>query len=539
MKKSVLYTFGALLSASLLTGCLEETFPTNVVTSDQLSESTKAAEATLQGMAAQMSVFNVLNRSTNNEVHADYGYTSIMRIRDVMTADLAVAESNYDQYNRWETNVYMGPDWYYCQLIWSTYYRSILTANASLSGFPADASSQAILGYRGVALAQRAALYLDLARMYEYLPTDVTSSITADGNDILGLTVPIVTENTDQKAATDNPRVSHAKMSEFILGDLDEAETLISYAPSSSKTLPTLGVVYGLKARLYMWDENYAKAAEYARKAIDLGKYSPVTAEQWLDRATGFNTFNQSWMWGTQLTKEDDAVQTGICNWVAMSANEATYGYTGAGVFNMISKELYDKMSDNDFRKLSYKAPEGSPLSGKEPYIEDEESVWPDMPTYSSLKFRPGQGDILNYLTGNVVATPIMRIEEMYFIEAEAVAHSNPTGGKDLLEAFVTAYRDPSYVCAATDAEGVLEACFDQKRIELWGEGIMYFDYKRLNKSVTRAYEGTNYKPATRFNTNGRPAWMNICIVRNELQNNPALQGWNNPDPSDLYTAIK
>jgi hypothetical protein len=30
-----------------------------------------------------------------------------------------------------------------------------------------------------------------------------------------------------------------------------------------------------------------------------------------------------------------------------------------------------------------------------------------------------------------------------------------------------------------------------QKRIEFWGEGIIYWDYKRLELSVTRGYSGT------------------------------------------------
>ena len=30
---------------------------------------------------------------------------------------------------------------------------------------------------------------------------------------------------------------------------------------------------------------------------------------------------------------------------------------------------------------------------------------------------------------------------------------------------------------------------------------------------------------------------MNFCIVRSEISNNNALQGWNNPDPSDCYTS--
>ena len=40
-----------------------------------------------------------------------------------------------------------------------------------------------------------------------------------------------------------------------------------------------------------------------------------------------------------------------------------------------------------------------------------------------------------------------------------------------------------------------------QKRIEFWGEGIIYWDYKRLELSVTRGYSGTNCPVGYRMNS--------------------------------------
>ena len=74
-----------------------------------------------------------------------------------------------------------------------------------------------------------------------------------------------------------------------------------------------------------------------------------------------------------------------------------------------------------------------------------------------------------------------------------------------------------------------------QKRVELLGEGLSFFDYKRLDMDVTRNYEGTNVDSKRAFNTTGRPAWMNFCIVITEKNNNAALKGFENDDPSGLY----
>ena len=74
-----------------------------------------------------------------------------------------------------------------------------------------------------------------------------------------------------------------------------------------------------------------------------------------------------------------------------------------------------------------------------------------------------------------------------------------------------------------------------QKRVELWGEGLSFFDIKRLNYPVTRGYAGTNHIEEARFNTTTRPAWMNYVIVRTEEDGNAGVRGYNNPDPTGLY----
>ena len=153
------------------------------------------------------------------------------------------------------------------------------------------------------------------------------------------------------------------------------------------------------------------------------------------------------------------------------------------------------------------------------------------------MKFRPGSGDTDDYSTGCSAAIPVMRVEEMYFIEAEAAAHQNAARGVTLLTNFMKQYRDPSYVCTVSATDAVVEEIVFQKRVELWGEGQTFFDIKRLNMSVTRGYNGTNWQDTQSIlNTNGRPAWMNFVMVRSEQNNNEALVNHNNPDPSDKYT---
>lgn len=542
--KSIL---AAALVAPALTGCIDETFPTDGVTLGQLSANDNAVEALVWAMPAWL---NNLGTVDSNE-HYDWGYGSIMHIRDVMTGDFVCPTVGYNWYQRWGTVINVGESYLSTQFIWNWYTQQVLTTNKVIGGIEADTDSPTRRSFLGYGHAFRAFVYMDMARFYEFLPNNAVSSVNADGNDVKYLTVPIVTELTTEEEAGNNPRADHPTMFNFILSDLQKAEGYFSENSDGrlSKALPDLSVVYGLYARLYMWEAGYqeettgdkslyATAAEYARKAITQSGCTPLNEAEWTNTATGFNDMSSnSWMWGMQYMKEDRVVTSGILNWTSWMSNETDYGYAIAGAFAMIDASLYNSINDRDFRKLSYVAPEGSVLSGRETFVS--EHFKPQLGEYCSLKFRPGSGNYIDPKVGSACAVPLMRVEEMYFIEAEAKAHANPADGKALLESFMQQNRYASYRCNASSEEDVIEEIILQKRIELWGEGQSFFDIKRLNMSVIRAYDGSNYSPAQRYNTNGRPAWMNFCIVRSEGNNNKGVVGYNNPSPEGAYVAIK
>lgn len=83
----------------------------------------------------------------------------------------------------------------------------------------------------------------------------------------------------------------------------------------------------------------------------------------------------------------------------------------------------------------------------------------------------------------------MMRVEEMYLIEAEATAHYDAATGKSLLQSFM-ANRDPAYTVPA--ANDLIDEIIFQKRIEFWGEGVIFYDLKRLNIGMHNGDTGTN-----------------------------------------------
>lgn len=537
MKNINKYIFGlgmAAVATVSLSSCADETMPTSGATQEQVEASSAAIEGAVNGIAAY---FNNYSSSWAGTGHWAFAYGAMMCIRDRQTADLAMAESNYDQWWPWEENRHQGDGYVFSQYIWNYYYGLVNTTNVAIGSTDIENATDEQKGFLGAAYAFRALAYLDLARLYEYLPCTGTSNINADGNDVLHLTVPIVTDKTTEAECRNNPRATREEMAEFILSDLDKAEACTPYlTDDANNSRPDLAVVYGLKARCYMWLENYPKAEEYARKAIDEFGGRPMTEDECLDPTVGFNDISK-WMLGSTLTSEDNLVQTGIINWVSHMSNQTTYGYAsideGMPVC-MIDRAMYDRISDTDFRKYEFQAPAGSFIADKNRYIPGTEAACKKyLPDYTALKFRPAQGNIDTYTIGSATSYPLMRVEEMYFIEAEAAAHQEPARGAQLVSDFMQTYRDPEYTCTATSKDDVVEEIVFQKRVELWGEGLSFFDIKRLDLGITRGYPGTNFYDGTRYNTLGRPAWMNYCIVRTEANNNEGVRGYNNPDPTD------
>lgn len=539
MKKILSYGMSLAMMATVsfsATSCIEETVPTNGFTEEQIKGSEKATEALLWGMPAKLNDINMFGDSRG----FDWGYGSIMHIRDRQSGDCTRPYAGgYDWFARYEYNLYMGENSIFTQYLWNSYYKYVQSANEMIKAVPDEANvSDAVKGMKGAGYAFRAMLYLDMARCWEYLPTDATSNINADGNDVLHLTVPIIDENSTEESIKNNPRVTREKMAEFILGDLKKAEELIPNLEPSSRTLPHLDCVYGLLARYYMWLEDYPKAYEYASKAINETNTTPITEDQGLSKTSGFNDLSK-WMWGIQQVKENSSVQSGILNWTGWMSPETTFGYANAGPYAIIDSKLYSSISKTDWRKKLYSP--GTLDKNYEWYqtyaadLENMNISYDKWPSCVAIKFRPANGAVGDPNIGAASAYPLMRVEEMYFIKIEAAAHSDAEEGKEELVDFMKEYRDPSYKCTATSQADIIKEIVLQKRIELWGEGQSFFDIKRLDYAVNNAYKGTNHPTSGQLVTTRRPAWMNWVIVLTEQNNNAALVGWNNPDPTGKY----
>ncbi|MCD8313330.1 MAG: RagB/SusD family nutrient uptake outer membrane protein [Bacteroidales bacterium] len=526
MKKTI-YIFIAVvaLAALTLTGCIKETFPMNAyATTEQIGASASALEASVNGIPSQMAQGYLIYGYQAYEY--DMGFPALMLEWSEALGDLyPLGNPDYDHYQSWNTCLSMGPSTARTYVPYVTLYMFAKSANDIIGAVDIEDedTSDEMKGYAGIAYATRAFTYYNLLTMYE--PVE---NVYTDVSNILGLTVPIVTDETTGEEGMDNPRATHDDLVELILSDCDKAEECFANWTPSSRLFPGLAVAYAVKARTYMWDEQWANAATYARKAIDESG-APMTKAQLTDVNTAFNTATPGWLWYIHYDAEN---MGNLCNWIGWICAEADWGYaslTGPG----IDKSLYDKISDTDYRKTQFVDPDKYDYYDYESVVTDWDFI-AECPDYTSLKFRCVGGDWENYTVGGIADVPVIRVEEMYLIEAEAKGRSQSvSAGVSALNEFMQSYRDPSYNCTAASVDDLASAVLDQMRIEFWGEGTAFATAKRLKPDVIQSYAGTN-APGDSFllNLHGiKPNW-NFCIPDSEVQANKGLIGFESPDPS-------
>lgn len=556
MKKKNIFRAGvalATLSTLSLGSCLEDTLPYGgTVVAEQVMTTPSAAKSLVAGMPAY------LNVPSGAGSHWDFGYGTWMHVRDLMVDDVLRSSANYNHLAGYAELKYFSREYRLNQLPWNWFTKGINTANNVLRAIDPEKALDQQKGYYAVALAYRAMYYIELMGQYEWMPSAAQpQGISPEGNNIEGLTVPITTEKTTEAEAKATPRATRQQMLEFLEKDLKKALEWIDYyqadaaagstegenkdqaqtSSSAGKNMPQKDAVYGLLARLYLWVENYPEAARYARLAIDAphNNVKVLTEAEALNTNTGNNNAGANhWMWAVLQTKE--SLNGNLINWTSWLCNEFDPGYCAIDATPIaIDAKMYARISDTDWRKKQWKAPKGGKLEGATPWIKAK--IGEQMPAYASVKFRPAQGNTELWSTACVVDYPLMRIEEMYFIEAEAVAHTDPARGMQLLKTFMTTYRDPQYQSTATSKEDVIDEIFFQKRVELWGEGRVFFDWKRLNYGINRGYPGTNHLQDERYNIEGRPRWFSWQFVRTEEETNQKLRGFNNPNSdATVYT---
>ena len=213
MKNIIIRLFAVLAAVTIAAGCIEETFPTgSTITSEQLDASPNALQYLVNGIPSAMMASGTAGYASSYGYHADFGLPAIHLMTESMLEDFTISgQLGYFWLGAFFQNVAMGADYIYCAYFWDCYYAWIKLANdviarglAAIDAAEAEGvePDQTVISALGQAYTYRAMCYLDLARLYE--PKD--NKIAPIGDNIKGLTVPIVTEDTTEEMANNNPR---------------------------------------------------------------------------------------------------------------------------------------------------------------------------------------------------------------------------------------------------------------------------------------------------------------------------------------------
>ncbi len=479
---------------------------------------------------------------TEYGTHQDYGWGSMMLVLDARGMDMPSVLNNY----QWSTAAYTYQDWggrYYNNLYyWAYNYDTIHSANLVLGSITAESTEPELLYYRAQALTFRAFSYFNLAQMYAF-------TYAKDPN---AACVPIILDtNMDDVATNGCARSTVAEVYNQVNADLTEAIADFITAEKAgitrdtmseaavAKTFANTAVAYGLRARADLFRCDYTSAVADAQAAIEAAAADGMEPYTRTEVAVpAFTTLNaRSYIWGMYADSSLNRYK-GVANWASMVTGWQTNGYTGGDTYRCINKALYATIPSSDVRKGWWLDGNGNaPSSLPAAYANYVKSGYKDdgnveFPPYAQLKFgAPGDAPVAS----GAVDQPLLRVEELYYILAEAQGATSVATGAQTLNTFVKTYRDTGYNFTAASFEALRDEIWRQRRIEFWGEGLAYWDLMRLQKGVDR--RGGGFDPTVVFNIEPTNTVLLFDIPQPEVQRNPLVgEGTNGssvPEPVD------
>lgn len=523
-------------AGALLAACNDlDQLPTGgTATESQKEENVKLnpelASAAVNSLPNQVNSF-----MTEFETHIDFGWGSMMLMTDMRGIDMSSNVSNYQHYSAAMEMSDFGGRYYDNLYYWNYSFNTVRSANMVIASIPADTDNQLLMYYRANGLAFRAFAYFNLAQMYQF-------TYAKDPN---ALCVPIILDTNMNETATNGcARSTVSQVYTQIIDDLTESISLFEAAAKSTedhpegvtrenqanttnivKTFANATVAYGLRARAHLFSLKYKEAADDAQKAIDLAKEEGLEPYGRNDVAIPafIKLQDKSFIWG-MYADPGESEYIGVVNRASHLTGWQTNGYAPTGVYRRINKILYNTIPASDVRKGwwldgSGKAPASLPGTYAN-YITSGVTAAgnAEFPPYAQLKFG-SYGDTPQ--ASGAIDVPLMRVEEMYLILAEAQGMQTPTTGAKTLSDFVKTYRQPDYSFNGSTPDAVREEVWRQRRIELWGEGFAYYDLMRLQKGVDR--RGGGFPAEVVLNVAPDNTCLLFDIPQSEIQRNPLI----------------
>lgn len=512
-------TYIILLSAAVGCSQMNELQPQGgIITTEQMQEVNSVipsrADASFNGMFTKLGApGSVLGGSRPD----DFGFVMMAFSNDIEAADVVLANSGYNWFSVCGLLSSRNADYANPYIRYAAPYNTIAAANEIIRTYSGTADAAVIRHKLAQAHAMRAFAYLNLAPYFQFGYAAGAEQLPC---------IPLVTEETTD--FTDNPRASVSDVYALIISDLTFAIDNLGDYIRTDKSRIDRQTAYGLRARAYMNMEEWSLAAADAAAAAE--GYIPASAIE-VSKPSFYDINDHNWIWGYDMTT-DIAMKNPYAtssSWIRSFSGD---GYSAATqVYSCINNLLYDKIPDSDVRKgwwvdASLESPllesvTWNGVSGNDVATLEIDDVKMEFLPYTNVKF----GMYAAGGTLNDEDWPLMRVEEMILIQAEALLKSGSAGAAlSVLENFVRSYRDPSY-SASAGGRSLEDEIWFQRRVELWGEGFANSDTRRLNKPLVRFHDGydSNVPSAFRFNMAADDGWWLMRFTSSEMNTNLAI----------------
>lgn len=351
---------------------------------------------------------------------------------------------------------------------WLKMYEAIANTNLVLQNL--EGKSPDDLEYynliRGEALGLRAYLHLDLLRLY--------GPVLKDGG-MEEASIPFHDEFS-------NRTVRLMKSSE-VLGrigqDLREAYTLLADDPvkvygrrDESMITPSvqgLGMAFrgcrmnyyavcATLARYYMLMEQLGEALKYAEEVIEAGQFGLVQRSDVAGADDMKNRmFERELVWALFDAQTGDHLNTLTQREYALDPDYKDYVYTESNAQGTAEDYRYQYW----FRHVTTYSPAFHALCKYQRNLKNEDGATKDETAWETV-------------------LPLIRLSEMYYIAAEANLTENPAEAYRLLNE-VRISRNLSALLPAleNDADGLRDQLTYEYRKDFWGEGKLFYYYKR------------------------------------------------------------
>lgn len=491
MKKTIYIGLISLLFFSCSKDYLE-TSPTDKVDDKAIFSSIENVETVINGVYRYM-----FERTTAaGNAQSKPGVGGVFLSTDFLAEDIHISSGNWlTSTGEGNWNGHRIDNQSITQFFYRTFYRIIGNANAVIDNIElleAPESEKARL--KSQALILRAYAYSYLVQYY-----GKRYDASNKPNSQLGVPLPLSQKDNQM------PRVTVEEVYKAVNNDLDEAISL-NVTTRADKSQTNVWIAKGLKARVALTMQDYDNAIKYAREVINSGNFKLMNTDEYM---SGFNNATISeFMWASMPTPDQGDT---FGSYFAQIAYNANTSFMRANP-KRINSALYDFIPADDVRKKMW---EPEPTSENFPLPAATFARQAYMSRKFSVKEEGGTlGDV-----------SLMRLSEMYLIEAEAYASKNQAGPAQNVLHEINSVRNPNAIKSVKTGNDLLKEIWNYRRVELWGEGYRFLDLKRLNQDMDRNAV-PNFVSASvsgfMFVKAGDDKWQ-FLIPRSEMENNPNI----------------